>query len=245
MGKIENGYIKGLVGGIVARRLGNTQVVQSRSRLKRSRQTLATKAAAVDFGNASKSARMIRYAFWQLILGYHDPAMINRLNQQVLRTMRANTERRRGTLCLSRGNPGRLKGFQFNEASPLGDQLFVDVDTFFSDGRLLVRLPEFDCDQDLIWPYTATHCTIRLQVYGFDFPAGRTVGLGNESFSFPLRSRKKRVDSKQWTFDVSVVEGMVVMAGMSIEFDREMDTRPLLLNNKNYHPAALVEVFSV
>lgn len=245
MGKIENGYIKGLVGAVVTRRIGNTQVVQSKGRLRKKDQTPATKAAATDFGTASRSARMIRYAFWELILGYHDPSMVNRLNFQVLRAMRANTGQRRGKLCLADGNLTKLKDFQFNAKCPLEDQLFASIDTRLKDSDLHVTLAEFDCDRDLIWPETATHCTIRIQVFGFDFSADHTVRLGDEALVFPLRARRKRVGPTQWRFAINVPEGTVVAVGMSIEFDREMGSRLFLLNSKACHPAALIDVFSV
>lgn len=245
MGKIENGYIKGLVGTVVTRRVGDTQVVQSKGRLRKKGQTPATKAAAMDFGTASKCARMIRYAFWELILGFHDPFMMNRLNQQVLRAMRANTTQQRGALRLADGNLTKLKGFQFNAKCPLDDHLFADIGTRLTDGNLRVMLAEFNCDRDLVWPETATRCTIRTQVFGFDFSADRMVRLGNEALVFPLRTRTKRVGPTQWTFTVNVPEGTVVAVGMSIEFDREMGTRPFLLNSKACHPVALIDVFSV
>src|SRR5690606_39182779 len=106
----------------------------------------------IDFGTASRCARTIRQSFWSLILDNHDSGMINRLNAQVLRTMRANRRQPLGSMQLASGKLHRLVDFQFNSKCHLQDYLFVDIEAKYSSSDGLdVLIPAFDSEKDLLW----------------------------------------------------------------------------------------------
>ncbi len=245
MGKIENGYIRGLVGSVISRRVGDLNVLQGHPRF-RVKQTDATKAAGSDFGTASRCARMIRHAFWSLILDYHDSGMINRLNAHVLRAMRANRRQQAGTMQLAAGKLQRLIDFQFNAKCHLQDYLFVDIDIEYApSGRLDITIPAFHSERDLLWSGDMTHCAINLRAFAFNFEdrARHLIGSGEQVIS--LRTAEKDILRQHWLFDVTEPAGTVIIVGISLEFMYNMGRRFHLLNNKELHPAAIVGAFVV
>lgn len=245
MGKIEDGYIRGLVGSVISRRVGDLNVLQGHARFG-VKQTEATKAAGVDFGRASRCARMIRHTFWALILDYQDSGMINRLNAQVLRAMRANRRQQVGTMRLAAGKLHRLVDFQFNAKCHLQDYLFADVEVEYTpSGSLDVLIPAFHSERDLLWSGDMTHCGIQLRAFAFDFESGTRHAIGHREHVISLRTRDKDVPSQHWHFDVAEPAGTVIIVGMSLEFMYNMGSRFHLLNNKELHPAAILGAFVV
>jgi len=245
MGKIENGYIRGLVGSVVSRRVGDLNVLQGRPPFE-VKQTEATKAAGMDFGRASRCARLIRHKLWALILDNQDSGMINRLNAQVLRAMRANRGQQAGAMRLAAGKLHRLVDFQFNARSHLQDYLFVDIEIEYPSTKGLdVRIPAFHSEVDLRWSGDMTHCGIQLGAYVFDFEKGESKVIGYEEHLIPLRTREKDVPEQHWYFDVPEKAGTVIIVGLSLVFMYDMGSRFHVLNNKDLHPSAIVGAFVV
>jgi len=245
MGKIEDGYIRGLVGSVISRKVGDLNVLQGHARFG-VKQTEATKAAGIDFGTASRCARMIRQTFWALILDYQDSGMINRLNAQVLRAMRANRRQQPGTMRLAAGKLLRLVDFQFNAKCHLQDYLFVDIEVQYTpSGGLEVLIPAFHSERDLVWSGDMTHCGVQLRVFAFDFESRTRHAIGRGQHVIPLRTREKEVPSQHWHFDVAEPAGTVIIVGLSLEFMYDMGSRFHLLNNKELHPAAILGAFVV
>ena len=243
MGKIEDGYVRGLVGSVISRRVGNLNVLQGHPQF-RVKQTEATKAAGADFGTASRCARMIRHAYWPLILDYHDSGMINRLNAQVLRAMRANRRQQAGTMRLAAGKLHRLVDFQFNVKCHLQDYLFVDIEVGYTpSGGLDVILPAFHSERDLRWSGGVTHCGIQLLAVAFDFEHNARHRIGRREYVIPLRTQEKEVPQQHWHFDVAEPAGTVILVGLSLEFRYGKGQRFHLLNDKELHPAAIVGAF--
>ena len=245
MGKIEDGYLRGLVGSVITRKVGDTNVVQGHPRF-RLKQSQATKAAGVDFGTASHCAAMIRYAFASLILGYQDGGMINRLNAQVLRAMRANRNQQLGAMQLASGKLHRLNDFQFNTQCHLQDYLFVDVETTYDPVEgVAIRIPAFHADRGLLHARRATHCAIRLRVAAFDFADSSKRVLGGMEHEIPLRTGDKEVPEQKRLFEISEPVGTVVLVGVGLQFLYQAGSRFQLLNSKELNPAAIVAAFVV
>ncbi|HWK56624.1 MAG TPA: hypothetical protein VNQ80_04785 [Parapedobacter sp.] len=245
MGKIEDGYIRGMVGSVISRRVGNLNVLQGHPKFG-IKQTEATKAAGIDFGTASRCARLIRHKLWALILDKQDSGMINRLNAQVLRSMRANRGQQAGAMKLAAGKLHRLVDFQFNAKSHLQDYLFVDVEVECSPAKGLdIRIPAFHSEDDLRWSGDMTHCRIQLRASAFDFEKGTSKAIGSKEHIISLRTREKDVPEHHWHFDVSEPAGTVIIVGLSLEFMYNMGSRFHLLNNKDLHPSAIVGAFVV
>src|SRR5690606_34617572 len=153
---------------------------------------------------ASRCARMIRQAFWALILDYQDIGMINRLNAQVLRAMRANRRQRAGAMRLAAGKLHRLIDFQFNAKCHLQDYLFVDISVEYTpSGGLDVVIPAFHSERDLLWSGDMTHCGIQLRTSALDFEGSTARVIGREEYVIPLRTREKDVPQQHWHFDVT------------------------------------------
>ena len=245
MGKIEDGYLRGLVGSVITRKVGDTNVVQGHPRF-RLKQSEATKAAGIDFGTASRCAARIRYGFSSLILGNQDGGMINRLNAQVLRAMRANRSQQLGTLQLAGGKLHRLIDFQFNAKCHLQDYLFVDVEATYDPVEgVAIRIPAFHSERDLLHVGRATHCSIRLRVVAFDFADPSKKVLGGMEHEIPLRTGDKEVLEQKRLFKISEPAGTIVLVGVGLQFLYQAGSRFQLLNSKELNPAAIVAAFVV
>lgn len=122
----------------------------------------------------------------------------------------------------------------------------MDVATTYtaSDG-LDIIIPAFDSERDLRWSGNMTHCGIQLRVFTFDFGAEVWHLVGRGEQLIPLRTPEKDVPRQHWHFDVSEPAGTVAITGLSLEYMRGVQPRFHLLNNKELHPAAILDAFVV
>src|SRR5690606_26619675 len=118
----KKGFIRGRIGNTVYRKVGDTNIIQSRP--ARVRQTAATKESALEFGLASSTAKVLRHMFAGLS-HYADGGMINRLNNTVLNAIRNGNGANPGQRHLHQGDLSQLVGFQFNRNSPLEETLAI------------------------------------------------------------------------------------------------------------------------
>lgn len=99
------------------------------------KQSTATKKAAKDFGQASKGARMLRYAMEKEIFLHHDRGINNRLNKAMGAILRADTANQPGRRRFTAGNLKQLQGFRLNGYASIKSEIRVQR-TF--DGSILV-----------------------------------------------------------------------------------------------------------
>jgi hypothetical protein len=89
------------------------------------KQTTATKRAAIDFGIASKSSRLIRNALNEYIRHCYDNTLHYRLNTMIGKILRADDSHPAGRRMLMATNMQSLKNFQFNRAASIRHLLKV------------------------------------------------------------------------------------------------------------------------
>lgn len=180
MAIIENGYLRGQIGNLVNRKLGNKNVVQTKPSEK-IRQTEWTKAAASDFGKASSAGSLIRRSFLSAHLQMHDSEMHNRLVKCMNRVLRGNGTSNQGYTSIREGNINRLIDFQFNENCHVYDYVYFDPIVSFDDvGNANIILPPLAGDNNFLWPKNCSQLITRIEVVGlrFDFQRySQTIGV--------------------------------------------------------------------
>ncbi len=232
----KKGYIRGRIGNLVYRKVGDTNIIQSRP--AKVRQTTATKESALEFGLASSTAKVLRYMFAGLS-HYADGGMINRMNQCVLQAIRNGGGATRGQRDLHQGDLSLLEGFQFNKNSPLNEILpFMPTVSVAEEGSVRVILPAMD-SEELGWLYGAEGCSLRFTVMSVDFKKQYYQLLGHHE----LDVRKgKVIEQLEWNTPERAEKGSIVLVALSAVFHTPDGIRHdgIILNDKDFFPAAIV-----
>ena len=106
-------------------------------------QTAATQRAAIDFGTASKSSRLIRHALHEYTRLCYDNRLHVRLNQKIAEILRADANQVSGQRILTADNMQSLQHFQFNEAANIWQVLkSTPVIEKNNTGKINISLPD-------------------------------------------------------------------------------------------------------
>ncbi|WP_294185508.1 hypothetical protein [uncultured Sphingobacterium sp.] len=244
MAFIENGNLKGLVGNVVFRQSNEKTIVQTNPRLK-SKQAKGTKTAATGFGNISKIGAYIRAMMVEVHVGLHDSNMHNRLITQLQRVMSPSGDLSHAE---SIGNPkmNRLVNFQFNEKCHLQDFIHFDPEFRLLDNKqLTIQFPKFDKQKDFRQPKNCDLLIINLSVVMLNFDKQQYIQVHSPQIHINLHTRPKIVELEQLSFDVNDKDATTVLVGMNVEYYGFHRQKHLLINNKSFHPAAIVGAWSI
>lgn len=231
----KKGFIRGSIGNMVYRKVGDTNIIQSKP--SRVRQSAATKESALEFGLASSSAKVLRYMFAGLSY-YADGGMINRLNNTVLNAIRNGKAAPRGQRDLHQGDLSLLAGFQFNRNSPLQDTLsLAPVVSVENDGSVKLSMPAVG-KEDLCWIPDAQTCALRFTVMAVDFKKQYYRLLGHHE----VETQGRPLAELEWTAPERAEKGSIVLVALSVVFYAPDGIKRdgIVLNDKNFYPAAIV-----
>ncbi len=231
----KKGFIRGRIGNMVYRKVGNTNIIQSRP--SRVRQTVATKESALEFGLASSTSKVIRHMFAGLS-HYADGGMINRLNNTVLNAIRNGNGALRGQRDLHQSDLSLLVDFQFNRNSPLYETLAVTpVVSVENNGSVKLSMPAIGKDK-MCWLADANGCSLRFTVMAVDFKKQYYQLLGHHE----VETRDRMLDQLEWTAPERAESGSIVLVALSVVFHAPDGIRRdgIVLNDKDFYPAAIV-----
>ncbi|WP_207424494.1 hypothetical protein [Desertivirga brevis] len=232
------GVIHGSVSNIVYRSWRDLNVVQMKP--NKVKQTLSSKEASLEFGLCSSTARIIRQAFKWTYKGY-DGGMINRCTSAVRKAVSASAKER-GERDIHDGDMSFLKGFQFNNNSPVDKVLRVRASAELSqENKVIIHLPAVT--ENDIRGCDAAYYIIRFTVVAFDFR--------KRVYSY-VSTKDIRIGSREgyaggsMELDELVPEGRLVAVCMSIHaysqvFIEEMET----VNSSKWSPAELLNVWQL
>lgn len=236
----KTGTIRGKVGSVVYKQWRGLNIIQGRPR--RSTQSVATKAAAVEFGRASATAANIRKTLQGFYLSA-DVGMNNRLTKQVLKSMQNSEGKERLERDIHDANTDQLINFQFNINSPLHDALPVIPEvTVGSQGVAEVKIPAFK-RTDI--RYTGEHSKdigyrLRVLAIGFDFRNEYAEVL--EVKDIRIRDHQEEIN---WKLEEQLPAGMILMVGLALYAEYYAGTERMLLNSRDWSPAAIVGIAKI
>lgn len=239
-----HGAIRGLAGNLVARKIGNQQILQSRPR--KAKQTMATKKASVDFGQASHAGGFVRSALSDTHLNLYDSNMVGRLNGQILRAMRANPDQISGKMCLQHGKLNRLANFQFNEQSNTQDYLYFDIELSLNENNVLtIEIPTFKKDRDITFLDAAAKMIVVINAMAIDFVKAHYHIVSYTEIEINCTQLEGWRKAERIEVDCTPVKGCIIFVGLSVLYFNNSRGRDLLINSRALHPASIVGAFNI
>jgi hypothetical protein len=244
MAILKNGNLKGLVGNLVFRKSNEKTIVQTGPGRK-TKQTIATKAAAIDFGHLSTAGSRIRHIMGEIHLNMHDSTMHNRLINQLKRVTRANRAPV-GEKTIRGGKIDRLNNFQFVEKCHLHDYMYFDPDIkLLNTKQVAIQFPRFDTQKDIYRPKYCNLMKINLMIAIFNFDKQQYIRWHKHQIPLDMQAASKDIELEELLFDVNYQDAETVLIGMNIEYYERFRENYSLLNNKDLHPAAIVGAFII
>jgi len=242
MGINDNGFIRGLVGPLVNRKVGNKNYLQSRP--YRVKQTDDTKRAGKDFGKVSRAGAMIRMCFGAVHQHLHDGQMGNRLNRQVYRAIKTNLDCEKGSRTLSNCVLDRLVNFQFNENCHMQDYLFIDpVISLNKKNELKISFPEFDIKRALVLPEKCNAVVFKFFAVSFDFDEFEPTEIKDIEWEYDVK--QDGIPAKTLTIKCSDFVGSSIFVGFTILYLEKSSRRSNVLNEIDFNPASILAAFQL
>ncbi|MFU1855419.1 hypothetical protein ACK8HY_00245 [Sphingobacterium sp. NGMCC 1.201703] len=239
MAIIENGYLRGQIRNLVNRKVGDKNVVQSKS-LDKIRQTRWTEAAASDFGTASAAGATIRRAFNAVHQNIHDSGMHNRLVRRMQRVLLGNGKYDPGEQRIARGNIQRLVGFQFNKNCHIYDYLYFDTNvTFAATGTTSVQLPELNTQQNFYWPKACNLIILKIEIVALSFDQKYALTIGSHEIELTRYDNQKH-EATTLTFDSPDKNYDTILVSLSTLYLEKRSSYALLLNSVDLNPAGII-----
>jgi len=241
----QNGFLRGQVGNLVNRKVGNINVIQTKSG-RPVKQSQATKDCARDFGVASKAAHNIRFSFTEIHQNLYDSQMINRLNKQVYRALRSNPDQRSGCMSMDHAILKRLIGFQFNEKNHLEDYLYLDPEIHLNqDKQMTIQIPEFDILKTVRMTKTCHKIIMHFQIKSFNFAQQTSEVIKNIEMEIDVKYDDTIIQAKTWTVDCSGSKNNIMLVGFNIHYIIKSGVKEYLLNDKDFNTAAIIGAFTI
>lgn len=243
MAIIENGYLRGQIGNLVNRKVGDKNVVQTKPSDK-TKQTRWTEAAASDFGTASAAGSLIRRAFRQTFHNLHDSEMNTRLNKYMQRVLRGHGKYDPGYLRVSKGNIQRLVDFQFNAKCHIYDYVYTEPQVSFApSGTTTVLLPPLDVQRNFNNPKSCSHITLKIDIIGLHFSNKCFKVIGTHENEYQLYDGKTGAQTLVFDVDDSDYESILVC--LSTTYTSKKGNYTFLLNSKELNPAGIIAAYNL
>ena len=244
MAILKNGHLRGQVGNLVNRTVGNQQIVQTKPGRK-IRQTALTRAAADDFGYASAAGALLRRAFVETHQQLHDDKMHNRLIKHLQRVMRSNPDATIGSNRIEKGNLNRMVGFQFNSHCHLEDYLYIDPTVGIdATQQLAVHFPAFYRHKHLYIPKDCDHISLQVEAIAFNFDSKNSLSLGlQEIVLAAYQGDENRNPEQTLLFGIPDGNYNCIFVGLCILYTAKTGLRSYIRNSKTLHPAAIIAGF--
>ncbi len=244
MGINDNGYIRGLVGPLVSRKVGTKNYIQGKPH--RVKQNVDTKNAGKDFGQASRAGAAIRQAFGLVHQALHDGQMGNRLNRQIYRAMKTNINDDRGTLCLNNCKLDRLVNFQFNENFHMQDALNIDPTVSLTDeNQIEISFPIFHINRALLIPKDCNAIAFKFHTFSFNFKEREFTEVKDEEWEIDIVYGQDPIPAKMISIPCNEFVGTPILVGFTIIYLYKDGRRCNVLNEVDCTPATILAAFQL
>lgn len=239
MGKFDGKYIRGAVGKVVYKKMGDQQVVQSKSG-KPIHQTAETKKAATVFGRASNLAAYLRVALNRSI-GFYDGSMIARLTGEVNQIANLSVIPENQKFNFTSAAFSRLNGFEFNAKSPVRNQLFAQPQVSIVNNVLEIDLPEMQIPRDLRFHENGSYCVLGFQVAMFDLQQGSYNVQEIQVMEVKYNYQPETVPARKFSFQSQ--PGCLCIVNLAIQYYEKTFAGNSVVNNSTFNPSAVLKAF--
>lgn len=230
-------FYKGRDGSFMAR----TKTGISGDRIKSDPAFIRTRENGQEFGRAGKAGKLIRSAFREIIKNNKDSRMSNRLSQELLKMIQADSVNVRGERVVLPDNISLIKGFQFNDAARLSTVLIMpfSLEIDRTAGSVSLSLQAFVPTSSIVTPNGATHARLILGCSEVDFDLGTYLTGSTQSEAIPLSNEQQA----QITLDCNFTEASTlnVLVVFGIEFLQEVNSQQYPLSNGTFNALSIIE----
>jgi hypothetical protein len=176
--------------------------------------------AGSDFGRAGKGSGLLRGEIKKYCPYAGDGETHARLSKVLLQIIREDKINPAGERQVLAENIAPLKAFEWVKDKPLGRSFWAQCGgSLGADGVLTITMPGLQPKRDLAWPANATHAEITVVGIAADFP-NKTATSASASTGFLMKSPVS-ID-KSLSCPLPVQEGLVMMAGIGVQFFQEV-----------------------
>lgn len=233
----KSGLLRGKAGSVVFRKWRGLNIVQGKPRPFK--QSVATRAAAAEFGLASSTSADIRKSL-ALFYQQADLGMPNRLTGKVLRCIQQCPDKDRLDRDIHDGDLSALLGFEFNENSPLADCLPVQpVVQMDETGHASITLPAFQL-KDIRYAAEASFFSgyrLRIVAIAYNFRDFSAEILDVQDITL-----NEHNEAIHWNLKEVAPAGSILLLGMALYREQRVGEQVLLLNSRAWSPAAIVGI---
>lgn len=130
-----------------------------------------------EFKKALQAGELMRTALRTMLRITADTSVSTRLTRLMMKVIKADAVSERGKRNVIDGETDLLRGFEFNENTPLKASFIGNYTTVINraTGALTVNIPAFIPDEYIDHPLGASHCQLIMAGVEVDFEAGTYV----------------------------------------------------------------------
>lgn len=250
MAIIKKGVLRGQVGNVITREIGDLQIMQSKAGRK-VKKNLKPKQASQEFGQLSRLGSTIRSYFTDRTFAGYDSAMNTRLIQQLKRTFYTDHQADTGARSLLHADLQRLVGFQFNAHSHLQDYMHFDPILQRQDLKTLtVDIPAVDKSLEHWFKLLNDTHTIVLHftLVGLDLTNNYLLFFKAEKLEYTRLSNKEAEEYPAQRISLNLQNTppqTFLLLGLSMVYLSSIAGHPSVQNNKDFNPSALIGAWLV
>lgn len=239
MAKLDGDFLRGMIGPVVNKKYRNKQVITQSPKYNPNKRTEPSKKAAVQFGVSSNLACSLRDNFEHVIVGLYDGPMINRLLKEVRIVLEQSMDQQNEIFHFDSESFSRLNGFEFNEDSPVRDNLFIQPVTTLTGQNLQVSFPEMHIPRDLKFPKTSGLCMLGVALGMYDLSNGRSTMSPVQSVEIKYNPVGAVLPAR--TFDFEIESGCLCIVVISMQYLKTTFAGNMLINNKQFSPCGILK----
>jgi hypothetical protein len=201
--------------GNLVRRKGNL----NKERVSTEAAFEGSRKASSEFGRAGSASGLIRNEIKKHCPYAGDGETHARLSKLLGEVIRADQKNPKGERQILAENIAPLKSFEWIKDKPLSRSFWAQCGgSLGEDGVLAITMPGLQPKRDFGWPADATHAEIKVVGIAADFPA--KTATSTAASSGLLMKSAVSID-KTLQCPLPVQDGLVLMAGIGIQFFRE------------------------
>jgi hypothetical protein len=232
----KGNFMSGKLKNIVFRKQKNVQIMQTKPGKGMVKQTPETIKKAYLFGRASMLGKFTRWSTGNLIFGFHDGPMINRLTKRFQEILLPYYPVKNETHPFTTDGFARLNGFDFNLNSPLHKSLWAEPVITLSGHELKVTLPEINIPVELKFPENCDSCVITISTSAFDLENGYE-SLHPDYREIKVSQEQQILEKQEFSFQLP--HGCLCITGIALQYFFKKHSLTMLYNHKGFNPAQI------
>jgi hypothetical protein len=233
----ELSFIKTEEDGIIVRSKGGI----SRNRIANGDDFRLTRQNNDEFARAGYAVALVRAALKKEV-AKGDRRATSRLMKQLMAALKADGTSARGLRTVQDGNPGLLKGFEFNKYSPLAAVLILGYTSAVNrtTGALTVHLDPYTPMDDLVYPDEASHYEITVTGAELDFASRTSVSDVASTGVLPINGSV--TSAATLTAQLTAASTATLLLAVSVSFYQSTNGTLERMANRENRPLAILEM---